>query len=471
MSTESDIQELREALAALRQENTTLKARMAEMEDFAQTHIGMDWGQSGINQNSPHPNMSSDSIEIGGGVMALTQSGTVIHRENRQYNLEVIANQITGGAGAVPVGNSDMDYNNDGTIDILDASIIAASFYPPAKAGIVWVDRDHPITTKALAGSTPLPQGYIFGLASNAPNAYMTHSVVEQMGALSDGGHAYIAAHSAKTTALSQADLLLKGAVWQNAATLTQIAANTNNYEVGENLQCVVRISSDAARDITGIAAPTISTTVTPSAWWLILQNVGSFNITLKDNSGSSSAGNKFAFDADIVLKPDQCAFLIYDSVATVWRALSMPSTTLTTLLLTDTAWAAAGDLVYGTGNDTATILSGSSENAFYLRYLTASNAPIWAAWLQPTSESAGFNVVPGKFHECSGTITAMMPAASVPGRMARMINVGSGVVTVARAGSDTFFYGTSGLTSHTINPGECFTYTANTAGNAWLVS
>lgn len=412
-----------------------------------------------------------------GRSVELSDYGTIIRRFSGQYNLEVVSNQIVGGAGVVPAGNADMDYNNDGFINILDASYLAANLYPPGKAGFIWVDRDYRTTATPLPGSTPKPQGYIFGLSSNAPNAYVTHSVVEQMGAVSDGGHAYFKAHSAKTSALSQADLLLSGAVWQNATTLTQIAANTNNYEVGQNLQCVVRISSDAARDITGIVAPILSSEVTPSAWWMILQNVGSFNITLKDNSGSSSVGNKFALDADIVLKPDQCAFLLYDSEATVWRALAYPSasTVLTTLLLTDTAWAAAGDLPLGTGNDTATILpvgaSGTRLTAdvtnltnkvawepFFYKYKSASSG---SGSVQPYEKFVAFNLNANADHTLYGASAVGAGDAVV---FKRVDSTGF-TATVKAGGSDTI----DGATSRTLAPLESITCVSD-GGTNWMV-
>lgn len=401
----------------------------------------------------------------------LSPNGMIAKRFQGQYNLEVISNQIVGGSGAVPTGNDDMDYVKDGTVNILDASFLAANLYPPQGVGMLWVDRDYSLSTEPRPGSSPIPQSYLFGITSNAPNAYMTHSTFARLGSLSDGGASFVQTHSAKTTALTQADVGVKGAVWQKGVTLSQITSDQNDYEIGQNATTVFRISSDAARNITGIVAPTFDSTASnvPSAWWCVLYNVGSFNITLKDNSGSSSAGNKFALDADIVIKPDQGVFLMYDSASTVWRALAYPVTA--TGVATDTIWNAAGDLAVGTGADTATVLSGSSEDSYYLRYSTAINSPVWYPWLKVSNQTGDFSASGGFFYRVSGTTTVTMPLANIDGRVMRIINVGSGNVTVNRTSSDTFFYGTTGLTSHTILPGECFTYTAYAGGNEWLVS
>lgn len=298
------------------------------------------------------------TIHVGGN-MYLSPTGVVSRRENYQFPLEVVANQIIGGVGAVPTKAPDMDFNSDGVINILDSSVLAARFYPPRGAGWMWVQTP---TDSPRAGSSPIPQSYVTGLTFAASDAYMSESTSVQMGSLSTGGHAFAKFHSSKSSAMSQADLGVSGAIWQAATTISQITADKNDFEIGQNTCTVFRISSDAARNITGIVAPLPASTPVPNAWWCILYNVGSFNITLKDNSGSSSAGNKFALDADVVIKPDQGVFLMYDSASTVWRALSFPSSTPTTLLLTDTAWAAKGDLAVGTGNDTAQILSKGTD-------------------------------------------------------------------------------------------------------------
>ena len=324
------------------------------------------------------------TIHVGGN-MYLSPTGVVSRRENYQFPLEVVANQIIGGVGAVPTKAPDMDFNSDGVINLLDGSVLAARFYPPRGAGWMWVQTP---TDSPRAGSSPIPQSYVTGLTFAASDAYMSESTSVQMGSLSTGGHAFAKFHSSKSSAMSQADLGVSGAIWQAATTISQITADKNDFEIGQNTCTVFRISSDAARNITGIVAPLPASTPVPNAWWCILYNVGSFNITLKDNSGSSSAGNKFALDADVVIKPDQGVFLMYDSASTVWRALSFPSSTPTTLLLTDTAWAAKGDLAVGTANDTASILSKGDDG----KVLTANSATATGLeWQTPAAGSFSY--------------------------------------------------------------------------------
>lgn len=78
MAIEDDIQELKDIIASVRADNAALRTRVTELEDFAQTHVGMDWGTAGLDINSPHPNQSMESGEYGGGVMRFNRFGQQI---------------------------------------------------------------------------------------------------------------------------------------------------------------------------------------------------------------------------------------------------------------------------------------------------------------------------------------------------------------------------------------------------------
>lgn len=98
-------------------------------------------------------------------------------------------------------------------------------------------------------------------------------------------------------------------------------------------------------------------------------------NATLRLASFSGADPTTVA-DGDLWYRSDTDVIRARINGATV----SLPTSTLTTLLLTDTAWAAAGDLVYGTGNDTATILSHPGSAGLVLTSTTGPNAISWAA-------------------------------------------------------------------------------------------
>ncbi len=103
-----------------------------------------------------------------------------------------------------------------------------------------------------------------------------------------------------------------------------QITSNQNNYNPSSVVcasSATLLINSDAARDITGLAGG-----VTGCATVLI--NNGSFAITLKDESSSSTAANRFGFGGDLPLASKQAVTLLYDSSASRWRQIGGPSAT-----------------------------------------------------------------------------------------------------------------------------------------------
>lgn len=100
--------------------------------------------------------------------------------------------------------------------------------------------------------------------------------------------------------------------------TQAQITSNTNDWNLSQYWGGA-RISSDAARDVTGILSGWNSRTLT-------LHNIGSFPITLKDESASSIAAARFALQSDIVLQPDATVMLQYDATTLRWRAIGAPT-------------------------------------------------------------------------------------------------------------------------------------------------
>lgn len=96
--------------------------------------------------------------------------------------------------------------------------------------------------------------------------------------------------------------------------TPSQITSNQNNYNPSAG--GVYRISSDSARDITGWTAAAIDGTT------IEVRNVGSFDVTLKNQSSSSTAANRFICDGgiDLVIGANQGAQLRYDATTARWR-------------------------------------------------------------------------------------------------------------------------------------------------------
>lgn len=95
----------------------------------------------------------------------------------------------------------------------------------------------------------------------------------------------------------------------------SQITSNQNDYNpTGLSTASVLRLSTDASRDVTGLAGGADGRAI-------FLYNVGAQNLVLKNQSSSSSAANRFALNADLTIGADQGIALLYDSTSSRWRA------------------------------------------------------------------------------------------------------------------------------------------------------
>lgn len=102
-----------------------------------------------------------------------------------------------------------------------------------------------------------------------------------------------------------------------------QITANQNDYNpTGLSTASILRLNSDAARSITGLAGGSDGRIVT-------LLNIGAQLITLEDEDAGSTAANRFALAGDVVLLPDTALTLWYDATSSRWRAHHQPDEAL----------------------------------------------------------------------------------------------------------------------------------------------
>ncbi len=102
----------------------------------------------------------------------------------------------------------------------------------------------------------------------------------------------------------------------------TQITADQNDYNpAGLSSASVLRLSSDASRNITGLAGGGDGRIVA-------VVNAGANTILLKDANASSSAANRFSFGADLTLAAKQSAVLWYDATESRWKLLAGPGGT-----------------------------------------------------------------------------------------------------------------------------------------------
>lgn len=100
-----------------------------------------------------------------------------------------------------------------------------------------------------------------------------------------------------------------------------QITANQNNYSpTGLADALVLRLQTDASRTLTGLVADEVG-----EGRWLLLVNVGNFDIVLSHNSGSSIAVNRFAcpLGLSFTLKSAESVWLWYDPTSAAWRVVA----------------------------------------------------------------------------------------------------------------------------------------------------
>lgn len=103
------------------------------------------------------------------------------------------------------------------------------------------------------------------------------------------------------------------------ALTAAQITANQNDYNpesTATDRSSFWRLSSDASRNITGIANGL-------NGRMLYLVNVGATDIVIQHQNAGSAAGNRIITQAsaDVTMGPDETMILIYDSTTARWRS------------------------------------------------------------------------------------------------------------------------------------------------------
>lgn len=110
---------------------------------------------------------------------------------------------------------------------------------------------------------------------------------------------------------------------WDSILSPAQITSDQNDYNpTGFNNggspagASILRLNSDASRNVTGLVGGV-------SGRLLIISNVGSNAIVLKDEDAGSTAANRFAFASDFTLNADQSLTLWYDATSSRWRSIN----------------------------------------------------------------------------------------------------------------------------------------------------
>jgi hypothetical protein len=132
-----------------------------------------------------------------------------------------------------------------------------------------------------------------------------------------------------------------------------QLTANTDNWApTNFSKTLTVRLSTDASRNLTGLAGGAAGRIVT-------LENIGSQNLVLKNASSSSTVGNRFALAADYTLAGSTHVVLLYDGTASRWTILGYQPGTATGSVTNSGGSLTSNALVLGAGSSDTKVTAG----------------------------------------------------------------------------------------------------------------
>lgn len=149
-----------------------------------------------------------------------------------------------------------------------------------------------------------------------------------------------------RTPAQVLADLLASSVAITGVTSPSQITANQDDYNpTGLSTTSTLRLSTDASRNITGLQGGAAGRI-------MVIHNVGSFDLVLKNADTASTAANRFELWGDVTVKPKQGITLQYDATSSRWREMAGSNKEM---------------ILYGTG--AAPSATGLPDGAVYLKY------------------------------------------------------------------------------------------------------
>jgi len=197
----------------------------------------------------------------------------------------------------------------------------AATAPAHARAGYTWED----ISGGATATLLKIYDGadwITIGTINETANTFVPAGA-----ALLASANTLTAANAFQGLVDAQQDVRLSGDI-----SPAQLTANTDNWNpTGLSAASVIRLSTDASRNITGLAGGADGRV-------LFVMNVGGNDLVLKHDA-TSTAANRFYCpnSTDYTLRANSSAVLVYDSTSSRWRVVnSAASTTLKFAILRD---------------------------------------------------------------------------------------------------------------------------------------
>lgn len=221
--------------------------------------------------------LRNSAVSAWGGQIAIGYTGTFSFKD-LSGNLAPIAGKFLGDN---PEGFPTLSFLQDAPYGIslnayLNNRIRFAAGYPgtgAAASGSEFVQSDLPVTI----GGTSVPAGYMLEVIGEAR---------------------------------------FTSAISAPATTSAGLSTQQDNYAPATK-SLFVRLNATSNFDLTGLTYTSMK-----DGEIHILSNVGTADITIKNNSGSSTSTNRFLIGTDIVLLAERCIAVIYDSTSTRWRIL-----------------------------------------------------------------------------------------------------------------------------------------------------
>lgn len=248
------------------------------------------------------------------------------------------------GGGGVPGGaNTQLQYNNAGAFGGIapitwDAPNASLRYDTNASNGLMLGNSTASVGNKNWGAAITATGVYELRLFDDTPASSNIFLKFIRSGITAAGGEFGTSGAAGGSDWSVFGTLRVRGANFALSSHVTPsiLNANANDYDPGNGIN--VRLSSSVAVDITGLV-PNIDGRV------LMLSNIGSFNITLKNDSGSSSANNRMLLGQDIVLTPNDTIGLVWNNTDTKWRPINHTSTLGTGLQSTTLAAGATNNL------------------------------------------------------------------------------------------------------------------------------
>ena len=214
---------------------------------------------------------------------------------------------VSGQSSIAYFGNVDMVIGNvDGAARALrfyepnNSSTYSSSYYTSFKAGALSANVNYVLPTAQGSASTYLTNDGSGNLSwTNSSSSGVCYSVVTE-----------------SSFGSSQNNLKLTNI---NNNTIFRISSNSGGDDDCYN------DNDDDDDDGGNVYLTGINSSGVCDGKMIILVNVGSYTISLKKDSGSSSAENRFSFYKDVALTTKQGITLIYDATSDRWRMVGRP--------------------------------------------------------------------------------------------------------------------------------------------------